>query len=125
MSVYLLVALGGAIGAVLRFSVFRLFADNFGSALPWGTLTVNVIGSLLMGFMATMFVLRWQLPLNVQYSVLAGLLGGFTTFSAFSLEGLRLIEQGNWTQALIYMLGSVILCIIACALGVVFARAIA
>jgi CrcB protein len=122
MSLYFLIALGGAIGAVLRFAVFRLAAENFDSGLPWGTFTVNVIGSLLMGFLATMFITRWHLPVNLQYAILAGLLGGFTTFSAFSLESLRLIEQGDWTNALMYTLGSVILCIVACSLGVLIAK---
>ena len=122
MSLYILIALGGAIGAVLRFAVFRLAAESFDSVLPWGTFMVNVIGSLLIGFLATMFIVRWHLPTNLQYAILAGLLGGFTTFSAFSLESLRLIEQGNWNHAIMYMLGSVILCIVACALGVVIAK---
>ena len=122
MSLYSLIALGGAIGAVLRFAIFRLAAERFDSALPWGTFTVNVTGSLLIGFLATMFIARWHLPINLQYAILAGLLGGFTTFSAFSLESLRLIEQGNWNHAIMYMLGSVILCIVACALGVVIAK---
>ena len=95
MSLYSLIALGGAIGAVLRFAIFRLAAERFDSALPWGTFTVNVTGSLLIGFLATMFIARWHLPINLQYAILAGLLGGFTTFSAFSLESLRLIEQGE------------------------------
>ena len=75
MGLYLLIALGGAIGAVLRFGVFQYFSASFSSALPWGTLTVNVVGSLLMGFLATMFVTRWHLPVNLQYALLVGLLG--------------------------------------------------
>jgi CrcB protein len=77
-----------------------------------------------MGFLATMFVMRWHLPVNLQYALLAGLLGGFTTFSAFSLDSLRLMQAGNWGHAIIYVLGSVILCIVACALGVVIAKSL-
>ena len=122
MLLYLLVALGGAIGAMLRFTVVRFSVEHIHPLLPWGTFIVNVAGSLLMGFLATIFVTRWHLPASLQYALLAGLLGGFTTFSSFSLESLRLVEQGNWLHAIIYMLGSVILCIVACALGVLAAK---
>jgi CrcB protein len=124
MSLYILIALGGAIGAVLRFGIFQLAAGNIDSAFPWGTFTVNVVGSVVMGFLATMFVTRWHLPVNLQYALLAGLLGGFTTFSAFSLDSLRLIQDGNWGHATMYVLGSVILCIVACALGVAIAKSL-
>jgi len=112
---YLQVALGGAIGAVLRYFV------GSSVAFPFGTLTVNVVGSFLMGVIFVLMVdkgaERWA-PL-----MMAGVLGGFTTFSAFSLDAYRLYEAGRVTAAGGYVLASVILSIGALALGIIITRA--
>ncbi|EBA10818.1 fluoride efflux transporter CrcB [Roseobacter sp. CCS2] len=110
------VALGGALGAVLRYLV------GLAVAFPMGTLAVNVIGSFAIGLVWVLLAARglqhW-LPF-----VMTGLLGGFTTFSAFSLDTMRLVEAGRVTAAGGYILASVILSIFACAAGLWLARGI-
>ncbi len=119
------VALGGAIGAALRFLsvgwVMRLAGPDF----PYGTMLVNVIGSLVMGIAAALLLARaTEFGPNVQPFLLTGILGGFTTFSAFSLDAFRLLEQGRAIAAGGYVLGSVILSIGALIAGVFLARSI-
>lgn len=100
------VALGGAIGALLRYYV-GLGLNNKG-ALPWGTLAVNLVGSLLIGFLALYAMKqKWSEPWAL--FAVTGVLGGFTTFSAFSLENLQLLQDGKPALALVYALGSVAL----------------
>jgi fluoride exporter len=108
------VALGGAIGSVLRvLSVQALGA-------PWGVAAVNVVGSFVMGIL---FITLADRP-GLSPVLMAGVLGGFTTFSAFSLDTLKLVEQGQPLQAALYVLISVALSLIAVALGVALARGI-
>lgn len=110
-----LVALGGAIGAVLRFATVHLVP------FPFGTLSVNVAGSFLIGLLFVLLAGRaWAQPL-----ILTGILGGFTTFSAFSLDTLRLVEGGRALAAGGYVAASVLLSLGACAVGVIAARGIA
>jgi fluoride exporter len=108
MPVALQVALGGAIGATCRFLLAGAIGRRLGSGFPFGTLSVNVIGSFVMG-LALVFVLRRpELGLQPLASFLmTGILGGFTTFSAFSLETVLLIERGRSDLAALYVLGSV------------------
>jgi CrcB protein len=111
MNQILLVAAGGAVGAVARYGVSLAAARAFGAAFPWGTLLVNVIGCLLMGLLiAKAGENDTRLLLGV------GVLGGFTTFSAFSLETVRLM-QSQAGMALLYVLASVVLSVGACWLG--------
>jgi len=107
-----LVALGGALGSVLRY----LFVSAIGA--PWGTLAVNVIGSFAIGVIFVLLAPRggWQ-PF-----LMTGVLGGFTTFSAFSLDTLKLIQSGQTIQAAAYVLGSVLLSLTFVALGVALAK---
>jgi fluoride exporter len=108
MPVALQVALGGAIGATCRYLLSGAMGRRFGHGFPFGTLSVNVIGSLLMG-LALIFMLR-KTDLGLQHLssfFMTGILGGFTTFSAFSLETVLLIERGRTDLALLYILGSV------------------
>ena len=107
-----LVALGGAIGSMLRY----LAAAAIGA--PWGTALVNVLGSFAIGLLFVLLAARtgWQ-PL-----LMTGLLGGFTTFSAFSLDTLKLVQSGQALQAAAYVLGSVALSLIAVTLGVALAK---
>jgi fluoride exporter len=107
-----LVALGGAVGSVLRY----LMVAAIGA--PWGTAAVNVLGSLMIGVLFIWLGARegWQLFL------MTGLLGGFTTFSAFSLDTLKLIDAGQTVQAATYVLTSVALSLAAVAVGAVLAR---
>lgn len=106
------VALGGAIGSVLRY----LTVAAFGA--PWAVAAVNVVGSLAMGVLFVALSSRAHLsPL-----LMAGVLGGFTTFSAFSLDALKLWQSGQTLQAVLYVGGSVILSLLAVALGATLAK---
>lgn len=109
-----LIALGGALGSVLRYLLVTAIAA------PLGTLAVNVLGSLAIGVLFIWFGARdgWQLFL------MTGVLGGFTTFSAFSLDTLKLIEAGQIPQAIAYAFGSVTLSLAAVALGAALARGV-
>ncbi|WP_135210217.1 fluoride efflux transporter CrcB [Vitreimonas flagellata] len=109
----LLVALGGALGSVARYGVGFAAARWLGLGFPWGTLTVNIVGGLAMGLLAAR-IGPGQEELRLLLGV--GILGGFTTFSAFSLETVRLMEQGP-AQAMLYVLASLILSVGACWLG--------
>lgn len=117
--------LGGAFGAGGRHLVGRATLAAFGPNYPWGTLAVNLIGGLLMGLLAGGLVRfgaageQWRLLLGV------GVLGGFTTFSAFSLDAMLMLERGDWGTALGYVLASVVGSIAALALGLGVARAAA
>jgi CrcB protein len=130
----LLVAAGGAIGSVLRYEygrlTFRLLGPNPLWAWPWGTLGVNIIGGFVMGLFAGWLALRaqgnWFMggePIRLFFAV--GVLGGFTTFSSFSLETILLIERGAWLSAAGYALVSVIAAVGALALGLGIVRAVA
>jgi len=121
-----LVALGGAIGAACRhlvnLAVLRLFAPAF----PYATLTANVLGGLLMGIAAGYFALRYEGGgQGLRLFVTTGMLGGFTTFSAFSLDAIVLWERGEMFSAIAYVLLSVILSVLALAAGLYLMRATA
>lgn len=114
--------LGGAFGSGARHLVGRVTLSLFGPNYPWGTLAVNLIGGLLMGLLAGGLMRfgengeQWRLLLGV------GVLGGFTTFSAFSLDALTLWERGAAVQAGLYVLASVILSLLAAAVGLMLSR---
>ena len=102
----LLVFLGAGLGGVLRHGV-NLAALRLGSGFPWGTLGINVVGSVLMGLVTGWLALRGGPP-QTRLFVATGILGGFTTFSTFSLETVTLLERGEWLAALAYVLVSVL-----------------
>ncbi|WP_113911123.1 fluoride efflux transporter CrcB [Roseovarius dicentrarchi] len=112
---FLHVAIGGAIGASLRYGAGLWVARMALPGLPWGVISVNIIGSFLMGAFAVWSLARGQGALNP--FVMTGVLGGFTTFSAFSLEAVTLIERGDMAAALLYIALSVGLSIGALGLG--------
>ena len=118
MQQVLLVALGGAVGSVTRYGVGFAAARWLGLAFPWGTLAVNVIGGLAMGVLAARVSPENQ---NLRLLVGTGLLGGFTTFSAFSLETVRLMEHQPGLAAL-YALASLVLSVGACWVGFTLGR---
>jgi CrcB protein len=122
MTTILAVALGGAAGAVARYLVMGRVAHFLGAAFPWGTLTVNVAGCLIYGALAEIFARRWSPGGEVQALLTAGFLGGFTTFSAFSLDVYTLIEHGAPIQAAAYIAASVALSILAFFLGLYVLR---
>ena len=122
MNTFVAVAVGGALGAVSRYSFGLVALALIGNRFPWATLGVNVVGSFLIGLAAVLIGDRivdgelWQ-PL-----VIVGFLGAFTTFSAFSLDTLLLLQQGNYNSALAYMFGSVALCLGATVAGMQLAK---
>jgi fluoride exporter len=117
------VMIGGAIGSAARFWGSVVIAQRFGETFPWGTLIVNVIGCFVIGLFNTLTGPdgRWFLPIAARQFVMIGLCGGFTTFSAFSLQTLSLIQNGEWLHAGNNVLLSVLLCMIAVWLGHVLA----
>ncbi len=121
-----LVALGGAVGAACRHLVNLAALKLLGPAFPAGTLAVNVLGSLLMGFLAGWLALKYEGGGQALRLFLAtGILGGFTTFSAFSLDAVLLWERGDVLASVAYVLASVVLSIAALLLGLVIMRAVA
>lgn len=117
-----LVASGGAIGAAIRHLANLAAARLFGTAFPWGTLIINVAGSLAMGVFVGYFVRKLGVSNELKLLVATGILGGFTTFSAFSLDFAALWERGAAISAFGYALGSVISAILALFLGLWLAR---
>lgn len=124
MTHLLAIASGGAIGAVLRFAFSNFVYSILGRAFPWGTLLVNVSGSLLMGLLYIIVVERLELSHDFRAFLLVGLLGAFTTFSTFSFETLALLESGEVLKAGLNVLLSVTCCIVACWLGLLLGRQI-
>lgn len=123
------IAAGGALGAVFRHLVGSLAVRLFGSGFPIGTLTVNIVGSFLMGILIEWLALKIQSPpsigaQNLRLLLATGFLGGFTTFSAFSLETMLLWERGAVTLAAVYIAASVILSLAALAAGLALVRMI-
>ena len=119
---YLAVALGGALGALARYWTYDLFVHITDSKFPFATFTVNVLGSFLIGVVFVMITERADMGPEVRGVVTVGFLGAFTTFSTFSLDTIGLIEQGQLINAFVYVLSSVLLCIIAAWLGLSLAR---
>ncbi len=115
------VAAGGAIGASARYLVVAWATRFFGPGFPLGTLAVNVIGSLAIGALSVI-LLSPKGNAALSPLLITGVLGGFTTFSAFSLDVMRLIEAGRMGTAALYMVLSVVLSLVACALGMWMAR---
>ena len=122
MNQLLAIAGGGAIGALLRYWVSSATYGLTGNAFPYGTLLVNVAGSLLMGFLYIWLLERMLAGSALRGFLLIGLLGAFTTFSTFSMETLNLMESGQLMKAASNAVLSVVLCVGAAALGVLIAR---
>lgn len=118
---YLLVAAGGAIGTLGRYVVYGLVANMFSQTFPWGTLIINVTGSFLIGFFAAMTGPDGRVFVTggTRQFVMVGLCGGYTTFSAFSLQTLDLMNDGKWVLASANVVGSVVLCLMFVWLGAI------
>jgi CrcB protein len=119
MLAYLWVAIGGALGSVGRFWVSGLVAERFGETFPWGTLIINITGSLLIGIFAALTapdIANSHRVTIIQFCMI-GICGGYTTFSSFSLQTLRLLQNREWLYAGANVLFSVMLCMIAVWLG--------
>ena len=119
MVLYLLVALGGAIGSVARFWVSGLVANQIGTTFPWGTFAVNVTGSFVIGFFATLTGPDGRVfaSSDSRQFFMTGVCGGYTTFSSFSLQTLNLATDGEWFQAGGNAVLSLVSCLVAVWLG--------
>ncbi|MGE7370923.1 fluoride efflux transporter CrcB [Neorhizobium sp. NPDC001467] len=118
----LLVALGGAAGSVLRYLAGVGAVRLFGPGLPWGTLFINVAGSLAIGLFVETILRRFGGSAEMRLLLVTGLCGGFTTFSSFSLDVVGLVERGSLAPALAYVLASVLLSIGATFVGLIIGR---
>ena len=123
MNMILAIAAGGALGALGRFGVQNLMLRLFGAGFPLGTLTVNVVGSLLMGFLAHWFLSRGVAP-EWRNLILVGFLGALTTFSTFSLDVAALYERGELGLAAFYVILSVVLSVGALFVGLMISRSV-
>lgn len=121
---YIALVLAGGFGALLRYLIGRSAINLGWTGLPFGTLTANLVGCFLIGFLSWMLIHRWQLSQEVQVVVITGFLGGFTTFSAFSLETVKMLEQGEPYYVIGYVLMKVVLCISVCFAGLWLAKQI-
>ena len=122
MNQVIAIAVGGAAGSVLRYWMSTAVHSSLGRAFPYGTLAVNVLGCLLMGVLFVVLAGRGASDGVLRAGILIGVLGGFTTFSAFSMETFILIEEGALLKAVLNMAASFVLCIIATWAGVALAR---
>ncbi len=113
------VALGSALGGVARYWLGGVVARRLGDGFPYGTLLINIIGSFVIGFFGTLTMSDGPRPASVEARlfVMVGLCGGFTTFSSFSQQTFDLLRAGEGVRALLYILASVLLCLIGTALG--------
>jgi CrcB protein len=121
----LAVAIGGGLGSLARHFLSAGIYSVTGSAFPWGIFTVNVLGGLIMGLIVELGALKLNYSLEMRAFLTTGILGGFTTFSTFSLDAALLIERGDWMAAILYMIGSVVLSVLALFGGLWLVRAFA
>lgn len=124
MKLFLLASAGGAIGAGARYLVSHAFAARGLINFPWATLTINVVGCFLMGFLIEVLALRYQDSNELRTFLATGVLGGFTTFSAFSIEFADLWKGGETIAAAVYVIASVALTLLAVFAGLAAGRAV-
>ena len=126
MITYLWIALGGALGSMARYGCSSLAARAFGETFPWGTLIINVVGSCVIGFFATLTGPDGRLLVapDARQFVMVGICGGYTTFSSFSLQTLNLVRSGDMVGAGGNIVASVVACLLAVWLGSVGAAAL-
>lgn len=119
----LLVALGGAIGASCRHLVGMASLKSFGPGYPWGTFIVNIVGSAIIGALVELIARRFDASAELRLFAVTGFLGGFTTFSSFSLDAVNMIERGDMGGAVLYIGSSVVLSVAALFGGLALVRA--
>lgn len=115
--------IGGGLGSLLRFELGGFVQSRIGPSFPWGTFSVNALGCFAIGALATWFDEKGAAGSETRLFLIAGLLGGYTTFSGFGLETFRLLEEARFLAAFGNAAGSVVVCLAAVAIGVAFARA--
>ena len=116
------VAIGGGLGSVARYLVGAFIQDRVATALPVGTLAINVVGSVLLGFFVQIGLASAAFGPEIRFFLTTGFCGGFTTFSTFSYETLKLVEDGEYGTASLYVASSVVLSLVGCAIGMAAAR---
>lgn len=121
---YILIGLGGFAGAISRYVVDGVVSDRTGGDFPWGTLVINASGSFLLGLLFAMTAERAILPAEIRGPLMIGFLGAYTTFSTYMLESWGLIERGSWAPAIANLGGSMLVGLLAVALGLVIGRAV-
>jgi CrcB protein len=121
---WLYIAIGGAFGAVSRYGVTLGAARLGATGFPYATLTVNVVGSFLIGLFVVWLGGRTEINSALRPLIQVGFLGALTTFSTFSLDALILVEQGRFTQAGLYIVASVLVCLAACFIGLFAGRSL-
>lgn len=121
---WLLVAMGGAGGSVLRYGVGRMAVAYLGPSTVMATFMVNLTGSLALGFFMGLALERTIVPVNLRSLLAIGFLGGYTTFSTFTFESIRLVEDGELFRAAVSVLGNVVLGLVAAYLGILLGRAV-
>ncbi len=124
MNMLIAIAVGGGIGALGRHFLSSAVMALFGSAFPWGIFIVNILGGFLMGLIVELGALKFSYSIELRAFLTTGLLGGFTTFSAFSLDASLLIERGDWMGAMLYVTGSALLSIVALFAGLWLVRSL-
>ncbi len=124
MWTYVAIAVFGVLGCWARFGMTQLVQAIYGSDFPYATLTINLLGSFLMGFLFIETLERLTISPYLRTGILTGFLGGFTTFSTFAMESLLLTEQGDWAKSLLYVLLSVGLGLTAAFGGAFLARSL-
>lgn len=123
MTNILLAAFGGAIGSVLRYLVGVFSVRWFGPGFPWGTFAANVVGSFIIGLMVEMIARRFNASMELRVFIVTGILGGFTTWSSFSLDTMMLFERGAIAAAAAYVIGSLVVSFAAVFAGLALGRA--
>jgi CrcB protein len=124
MMILIAVALGGAIGSLARYFLAGLIQSAAWPGFPWGIFIVNISGGFLMGIIVELSALRLNISPELRAFLTVGVLGGYTTFSTFSLDSVLLIERGAWASAAAYMAGSAILSVVALFAGLWIVRVI-
>ncbi|MFW2373058.1 MAG: fluoride efflux transporter CrcB [Gammaproteobacteria bacterium] len=118
----LFVAMGGAVGAMLRYGISSGIYTWFGRSFPYGTLVVNVLGSFAIGLLSILLIEKFDVPHEVRLALVVGVLGALTTFSTFSWDTLDLMQQGMMQKAFVNVLLNVVVCIGAAWIGAQWAK---
>tara|TARA_E500000331_G_C16628466_1_gene443260 strand:+ start:97 stop:477 length:381 start_codon:yes stop_codon:yes gene_type:complete len=118
----LTIAIGGGVGSIARFVISKEMENLFGSSFPFGTLTVNVAGSFILGWFFTFFVERPEINSALRLGLIVGFLGAFTTFSAFSYESLQMLLNGALYNAIFNIILNLVVCIGMCYIGMLMAK---